>query len=391
MQIAVIEVRYPYKMSYLDEWREAWKSHANSSQVFNVLKDSEIKSLKRSISKFDLIVVLHSVTADSNKWLNDLSETLSNRNCPMILFVGNEYSNPWLSIEGRLQNIARIAPEIIATQLTQKAGDFLYAGLGSKVVECPHALPMKRKSDFQGPKREIDLGFRGFDYPWFLLDSDRNKILKDVSKLYLSQKLSVDLSTNERLNKDDWYGFLSGCKTTVASEGGSSYIFRSDKIWVEALRFLESSSSMKLLANDFPGAKILRSLPSNIKKNLRIVGKFLGKEQGATSVLPPDVLEEVLARINVEDHQFVSGKALTSRHLDAIFCGTWQILTPGDYNGILTPGIHYSEWDASNPISVLEEVKEAVNAGKSSYVYEELIQENSHQSRINKLLDRLTS
>jgi hypothetical protein len=391
VQIAIIEAKYPYKMSYLDEWLEAWRSFADSSEVFNVLKDSEIKSLKRSISKFDLIVVLHSVTADSNKWLDDLCETLTSRICPMILFVGNEYSNPWLSIEVRLKNIAKVAPEIIATQLPQKSGDFLYEGISTRIVETPHALPLNRRSHGDLTKREIDLGFRGFDYPWFLLDSERNKILMDVSKLYSSRNLTVDISTKERLDKDDWYSFLRSCKTTVASEGGSSYIFRNDEVWVEALRFLETTSSKKLLANDFPGAKILRTLPINVKKNLRSIGKIVGKEQGATSILPPPILEEVLTRINVEDYQFVSGKALTSRHLDAIFCGTWQILTPGDYNGVLTAGIHYSEWDANNPLSVLEEVEEAVHDGKSKRAYEELIQENSHRSRIIKLLDRLRS
>jgi hypothetical protein len=391
VEVAIIEARYPYKMSYLDEWIEAWKSHADFAQVFNIFKDSEIKALGKSLFRFDLIVILHSVTADSNKWLSDLSETLSNRSCPIILFVGNEYSNPWLSIEARLQNIERIAPEIIATQLPQKSGDFLYAGLGSKVVETPHALPLKRVSDFEQVKRKIDLGFRGFDYPWFLLDSDRNKILKEVSDLYSSQNLSVDVSTTERLDRNDWYRFLKISKTTVASEGGSNYIFRNDEVWFEALKYIDSLSSRKLLANDFPGVKILRSLPVGIKNNLRVIGKFLGKEQGATSVLPPAILEEVLTRINVEDYQFISGKALTSRHLDAIFCGTWQILTPGDYNGVLRPGVHYSVWDSSNPTSVLDEVEHAVHSNKSAYIYDELIQVNSHQSRINKLLGRLYS
>ena len=239
MEIAIIEARYPYKMSYLDEWLEAWKAHADYTEVFNVLKDSEVKNLKKSISKFDLIVVLHSVTADSNKWLSDLYETLSKRICPTVLFVGNEYSNPWLSMELRLQNIARISPDIIATQLPQRSGDFLYAGLGAKVIEIPHALPLKPPVEIQQPKRELDLGFRGFEYPWFLLDSDRNRILKDVSELYSSKNLSIDVSTTERLDKDDWYSFLKSCKTTVASEGGSNYIFRSDEIWLPRLTFLK--------------------------------------------------------------------------------------------------------------------------------------------------------
>jgi len=389
MEIAIIEARYPYKMSYLDEWLKAWEQAGDTSQTFNVLKDSEIKDLQRSISRFDLIVVLHSVTADSNKWLQDLRILLSERNCPLILLVGNEYSNPWLSMEVRLQNISKVNPEIIATQLSQKSGDFLYAGLGAEVVETPHALPLKQDSKDKDPIRHLDLGFRGFDYPWYLLDFDRNRIVEEVEAFYLSSKLSVDISKTERLDRNNWYNFLSSCRTTVASEGGSNYVFRTDEVWLEAIRFLDSHSGNKYLANDFPGAKLLRSLPSNLKTNLRIIGKLLGKEQGATSLLPPDVLEEVLGRIDIDGYQYVSGKAITSRHLDAIYCGTWQILTPGNYNGILKAGDHYSAWDATNPTSVLHEVEEACNSSRPSDIYEELIQENSYQSRINKLLGRL--
>jgi hypothetical protein len=391
VEIAIIEARYPYKMSYLDEWLNAWKLSAEGSQEFNVLKDSEIKALEKSISRFDLIVILHSVTADSNKWLNDLSGALSKRSCPIILFVGNEYSNPWLSMEVRLQNIAKIAPDIIATQLTQESGDFLYQGLCTMVVETPHALPFKENSNEKETKRNLDLGFRGFDYPWFLLDTDRNRIVEEVENFYLSSNLSVDISKSERLDKRSWYDFLSRCKTTVASEGGSNYVFRSDDVWVQALRYLDSVSAKKYLANDFRGAKLLRSLPSSVKTNLRSIGKIVGKEQGAMSLLQQDVLEEVLSRINVDDYQFVSGKALTSRHLDAVYCGTWQILTPGSYNGILKAGSHFSAWDAKNPTSVLQEVEEAINSGKSLSIYKELIQDNSYVSRISKLMDRLYS
>ena len=391
MEIAIIEARYPYKMSYLDEWLTAWQTMAESAQVFNVLNDSEIEVLQKSLSKFDLIVILQTITADSNKWLDGLYSILSNRKCPLILFVGNEYSNPWLSMETRLHNIAKISPEIIATQLTQKAGEFLYAGLGGVVVEIPHALPKKEFLSKKQTNRKIDLGFRGFNYPWYLLDSDRNSVVEEVAEYYLSCNFSVDVSKSERLDKDNWYNFLQSCKTTVASEGGSRFVFKNDDIWVEALRFLDSVSTKKYLANDFPGIKFLRTLPMGVKKKLRSIGSFIGKEQGATSIFPPDLLEEVMSRINVSDFQYVSGKALTSRHMDAISCGTWQILTPGDYNGVLKAGAHYSAWDGANPKSVLREVEDAIHTNKSASIYEELIKDNSYQNRINKLLDKLYS
>jgi hypothetical protein len=97
----------------------------------------------------------------------------------------------------------------------------------------------------------------------------------------------------------------------------------------------------------------------------------------------------VLSRVNPNDYHYVSGKALTSRHLDAVFCGTWQILSPGYYNGVLTPGLHYSVWDPDNPETVLEEVSTAIETNRPEAVYEELFEKNSYNSRINMLLDTL--
>ena len=389
VEIAIIEARYPYKMSYLDEWLNAWKLASCQAQTFNVLNDFELKKLQKSLSKFDLIVILHSVTADSNKWLNDLIDTLSMRNCPVILFVGNEYSNPWLSMEKRLENIKQIYPEVIATQLTQKSGEFLYEGLGVKVVETPHALPLRQSLSDHKIDRNLDIGFRGFDYQWYLLDTDRNLIVEQVREYYSSLMFSVNISKSERLDKENWYEFLKSCKVTVASEGGSNYVFRTDDVWIEALSYLQSTEGKRFVDNDFPGAKLIRSMPTGVKDILRSVGKLLGKEQGATSVLPQEILNGVLSRINVKNYDFVSGKAITSRHLDAVFCGTWQILSPGYYNGVLTPGLHYSVWDPNNPETVLQEVNTAIETNRPESVYEELFEKNSYRSRINQLLDTL--
>lgn len=376
-------------MSYLDEWLSAWKLTSHQARTFNVLKASELRKLQKSLSRFDLIVILHSVTADSNKWLNDLISTLSSRKCPVILFVGNEYSNPWLSMDKRLQNIKQINPDVIATQLTQESGEFLYEGLGAKVVETPHALPLRQSLSDHKTHRNLDLGFRGFDYPWYLLDTDRNLIVEQVREYYSSSKFSVDISKSERLDKENWYKFLKSCKVTVASEGGSNYVFRTDDVWIEALSYLQSTEGKKFVDNDFPGAKLIRSMPTGIKDILRSAGKLLGKEQGATSVLPQEILDGVLSRINVNDYDYVSGKALTSRHLDAVFCGTWQILSPGHYNGVLTPGLHYSVWDPDNPETVLQEVSRAIETNRPESVYGELFENNSYRSRINELLDTL--
>jgi hypothetical protein len=389
MQIAVIEARYSYKMSYLDEWQAAWADVSSYTRTYNVLKASDLSALSRQISQFDLIVVLHSVTADSNEWMPLLSPLLFNRKSKLIVFVGNEYSNPWLSMEVRLKNLSDIYPDIVATQLPISAGKFLYKDVAGDVVEVPHALPLRRTKPDLHQVRKVDLGFRGFEYPWFLLDQERNSVIDSVRTLFESKKLVVDISKSERLSKDEWYEFLRNTKCTVSSEGGSRYVFKTDEVWKEALHFLQTKYPGKFLANDFKGIKILRSLPAPVKSSLRGIARVLGREQGATSALDSTDLNLVLSRINPDDFEFVSGKAVTSRHLDSIYCGTWQILSQGSYNQILKQGQHFTLWDPTNPEKVIAEVAEALENGQPDRIYDELIDNNSYSSRINSLLDRI--
>ena len=54
------------------------------------------------------------------------------------------------------------------------------------------------------------------------------------------------------------------------------------------------------------------------------------------------------------------GKCISSRHFDAIGCGTAQILLEGRYNDLLEPDIHYFQLkrDFSNLNDVLDRLKD---------------------------------
>jgi hypothetical protein len=391
MRIAIVEARYPYKMSYLDEWISAWASNFQICDVYNVCKKRDRDRLEKKILSYDLVVALHTITADSNLWLKKLQPIVKNRKCPLILFVGNEYSNPWLSMEQRLSNIAELGPEIVATQLPSEAGKFLYGDLCARVVEIPHALPKRITPENREPERNIHLGFRGFLYPWYLLDDDRNSIVTEVSRFYEELNLRVDVSTTERLDKDHWYQFLQSCVSTVSSEGGSKYVFRTDDVWREALSYLMEVNGNKYLKNDFRGSGVLRMLPYDLKKQLRQVGDLFGVSHGGSGDESSEVLMEVANKVRPQDYEYVFGKGMTSRHLDAVACGTWQILTPGTYSGVLRPHEHYTPWDSADPTRSYKEALSNIESGRNLEIYNELETSNSHESRISTLLRELDS
>ena len=391
MRIAIVEARYPYKMSYLDEWVSAWEANFEICDVYNVCKQSDLDRLKKIIPSYDLVVALHSITADSNLWLRKLDPIVKNRKCPLIIFVGNEYSSPWLSTEQRLSGIADLGPEIIATQLPSEAGNFLYGDLCLRVVEIPHALPKRVTLEEKKSKRDIHLGFRGFLYPWYLLDDDRNSIVEEVSRFYKELDLRVDVSTSERLDKKQWYQFLQRCESTVSSEGGSKYVFKTDDVWRDALSYLLEVNGKKYLKNDFKGSGVLRKLPYGLKKQLRQVGDLLGVSHGGSSEESSEVLKEVATKVRPHDYEYVLGKAMTSRHLDAVACGTWQLLTPGTYSGVLRPYEHFTPWDSEDPNRSYEEAFNNIESGRNMEIYNELEPYNSHESRISTLLRELDS
>ena len=179
MRIALIEAFYDYNMSYLDEWRNAWTENSGSVISINLLKSRDIKTLEKSIPELDLIVMLHTVNGDSNQWLPRVIPALQRRKCKLVTHVGNEFSSPWLSMETRLDHLRQIAPDIIATQISLKSAEWLYRSSNAKVVFAPHGMPTLDSISVKN-QRNIDLGLRGFKYPWFLLDDERNNTIDEV-------------------------------------------------------------------------------------------------------------------------------------------------------------------------------------------------------------------
>jgi hypothetical protein len=384
--LGLVEVRYNYQLSYLDEWANAWRKKSSKIETFNIVRESEARSLASKAKDLDFIVVLHSVTADSNVWLSRLANIDLSSRAPMILFVGNEFSSPFLSTETRLHLISQIAPEFIASQLRTDTAKWLYEKINSHVISAPPGLP-ELKSKIYRMRRPIDLGFRGYKYPWYLLDQDRNETVESVAEFFLEYNKNINISNTHRFNGSGWFEFLQNSHFTVSSEAGSAYVFRDDEVWRPIQEYFKINHKFAAISNDALGMKSLRKLPSPIKKLVKLVTSKLGVTQA--SLYNPDSREkeELMQLINPRNFEFRNGKAISSRHFDAIACGTWQILKPGAYNGILEGEEHYSSWNSGNREGIIELMENPnLLQIKAQEAFESLKKNHTYDSRVEAII-----
>jgi len=387
--LGLVETRYDYQLSYLDEWVRAWQRAASKFDTFNLIHDAHLKKLERKLNDFDLIVVLHSVSADSNAWLEKLTHLSGKKRAPMILFVGNEFSSPFLSTEVRLNLIEQISPEILASQLPSDCSNWLYEKTGIRVAHAPPGIPEKpfKNSD---QVKNCDLGYRGFPYPWYLLDNERNMTVHSVSEYFNSRKMKIDISFTQRFNANEWFEFLRNSRFTVSSEAGSRFVFRDDNVWISVQEYFAKNLKFYAIENDRAGMQILRRLPSYLKKVLRSLGSSLGINQA--SLYKPDSREmQILTElIDVSKHEYRNGKCISSRHLDALACGTWQILQPGSYNDILKEKDHFSSWTGTENEELIELICDPTKTvSRTLNALESLLETNTYDARVRSLIAKL--
>ena len=387
MYLGLIEARYDYQMSYLDNWRDAWCSAADKYKVINIANNQGFMEYQKETSNFDLIVVLHSVSSDSNLWLQKLNQVQVTSRPPMVMFVGNEFSSPFLSTEKRLDLISQISPDFIASQLPIDSAKWLYERVGSKVVAAPPGMPLLATKN-RSTSRDIDLGFRGFRYPWYLMDNERNNVVDQVISIFKNQNLVVDALHKKRLNSSEWFDFLSRSRFTVSSEAGAKFIFRDDQIWSPVKEYFATEKKFSALENDVSGMNLMRRLPSPLKIILKKFLNNIGLHQG--SLYKPDTkeLEKLISLVDLEKFESRNGKCISSRHFDAIASGTWQILAPGKYNELLIANTHFTPWEDTNDFRALIE-NEVSRKSLSIQAFDDLSQNHSYRTRVNTVLHEI--
>jgi hypothetical protein len=167
--------------------------------------------------------------------------------------------------------------------------------------------------------RSIDIGYRtaGKPFYWFGRHGFLKQTIADIFRQRApSMGLATDISTEQKdaIRGQEWYFFLARCKYTIGVESGTGLI-------------------------DFNGS-IRECTDQYLRKH------------------PFAKMEEVEAACFPGMDGSVPLYAISPRHLECCATRTCQILTEGDYNGILQPGVHYLSLkkDFSNLDDVLHDV-----------------------------------
>lgn len=381
----ILDASYPNRMSYLDEWRNAWLSTGGmQTKYLNIAKVLGVFEANRAIPDADQIVILHSCTADTNRWLKPVLGALQRRRGHVVMFVGNEYSSPTVSMDKRINTIADIFPEILASQLTQTAASWLYEGKAKSILSVPQGMP----APVSMQKKEFDFAYRGFKYPSFILGNQRNEVAQRINVEFQNRNLAVNYSLHERLGKSDWMHLLATARITAASQAGSSRVFRTDEVWDH----LRRDSRVRLVDSDRTIVHLSRKLPHSLKSNIR---KRLVGGKTVYGSLHDDSETSRLLREQVEGSMLPStdGRTISSRHFDAIAAGCWQILEVGEYNGILKPYVDYTpiaDTDDRSITSAINHAQEMTNPKHLLEIQDRLYEFNSYGSRIKSVLKHLS-
>lgn len=154
------------------------------------------------------------------------------------------------------------------------------------------------------PERNVDIGYRTAGKPCFWFGRHgylKQRIAEVFETRGASRGLATDISTRseDTIHGDDWYRFLLRCKHAIGVESGTSVL-------------------------DWDG--------SVCKKTERYVARH-----------PHADFDEVEAACFPGLDGQVRLFALSPRHLEACLTRTCQVLTQGDYQGVLQPNIHYVE------------------------------------------------
>ena len=397
MRTLILHARYNRTLSYYEDWVDAFVADSDfSCEVVNIRGGpSEIH--KGKIREFELIVLLHSTNADGIEALEPYMNLFENRRGRLIVFPGNEVNLHGVSMEQRLRFFQHLEPEIIATQLLEEAGRWLYDGCsGAKIVSLPHALNPEIFTP-HGNERQIDIGTRTHRYPPFLGDDDRNRILDFFLNDPAVRDLIVDIRWDpaDRLDREGWAAFLNRCKGTPATEAGSFYLRKDDRLVNEIQAYIESRGEVRhglIVRKDSRISRMFSRMPYVFQRGIQRLFTRFGpvlKIRHEHLLYEHVSFEEVYKKFfEGEPRSPVYTKAISSRHFDAIGTKTCLVMFPGRYNDILVPDVHFLELkrDFSNIREVKEKfLDETFRQKIVNRAYEYVMENHTHMHRLETL------
>ena len=337
----------PYEsLSYVNDWKEAFDENQDLSTKFlNILNQKEAhRFLKKHINQYELIVLLHSVIGDNMELITPYGSYLKNRKGKLLSFVGNEY----ILMKEKKNFLMEVEVDYIASQLPKQAFSFVYKELNAVLIEAPHALQEK----FYKPgiyKRKFDISFVGAQYPIFIGDRERNNFIKYVSNQTPFMNNNINIGKNANVPRHLWKEILQKSNATVGAEAGTYFLDRNGSLLEKA----------KIYCENYPNADL------------------------------EEILEEIFNKTNKD---YISGKALSSRHFEPIGTHTCQILLEGDYHGILIKDEHYIsvKKDYSNFDQALDtylDPKKRNDIVEKAYNF--VIKDHTYSKRIQHIINKI--
>ena len=302
-----------------------------------------------NLNDFKIFMIHNSVSYDINN-LNSLDKYLDTKIADFrglkILFRQDDHFKYLQFIE----YIKRTKFDLIYTVVPRETVSKLYSKNktgGAEVISClttyvtPYLLDQKHYLHKPYSSREIDIGYRGSIYPlhWGSLGYEKRIIGDLVQEKLKTKKLNIDVSSLEkdRLGGDNWFEFLSNCKSVLGVESGCS---------------------------------IFISTPSEEKKIQNVIS-LMGKDDNSK-----EYAQKYLNELkDLEEQTYF--RMISPRMFEAIAMGTTQILFPGKYSNILKPNKHYFalKKDLSNIEQAIDLINDPIKSKRmNECAYEEVLE-----------------
>ncbi len=377
IRAVVLTLRYGVRASYYDDWLDAFAASPHFAvSAFNLFARGERRRARRAVRAAELVVALHSCTADTLRFIDPLRPALQARRGRLLVFVGNEYNLPWIRLSDKRAFLREVGADWVATQLPFEAGAWLYQDTGARVLALPHAA---NEHVFRRDKldlaRAIDLGARSFRYPIYLGDDERNRVYDLFAQLGPAAGLRVDISNERRLGRAEWAAFLNECRGTVGSEAGTWYLERDDATALAIREFLRARSTGPTLHADGWLHGVARRLPYGVKTGLRALLRRSPLQHEAFAPHEDDFAEVWERFFAGRPRCPAYSKCISSRHFEAAATGTCQLLVAGRYNDILLEDEHYIPLrpDLANAADALLRFRDPAERGRIAAAAYDLI------------------
>jgi hypothetical protein len=303
-------------------------------------------------------------------------------------------------MRSKLDFLISVQPDLIATQLIEETGRWYYDEIPNAIVRTiTHG--MNPKAFRPGPPladRPIDIGARSDRYNIYVGDDQRVALYDAVEARAKQRHLVCDIELGgKRFDRAGWAAFLARSKATIATEAGSDFLDRDDRLSNEVTALLRRHKGGLVIRHESPARTLSRKLLP------RSVRHWIGRRMAGAMVedvllhqaVDDGVIRAVRAEVFRDERRApYPTKVVSSRHFDAAACKTLQILTTGRYNDMLLPGRHFIELDEqfSNLDDVLDQCRDLAFCQRLvDLSYDDLMSNHSYAHRMADLEQSLRS